>query len=342
MSQTNNSKKIQEFILKNIIKHPNDIVTFSVKTLKISRTTVLRHLNHLIKKNQLLKNGYTKNTYYTIPTNNKISVNLKLSNNLDEFNIIEVYFNKLLSSLPKNIYDISVYGLTEMINNAIDHSYGNNLIIEAIYQNNTLNFTIKDDGIGAFKRIADLLKSSDLREAVLQLNKGKFTSDPYNHTGEGIFFTSRIFDEFKLIANNLCFIRSNYENDWFLEQVNKPTKGTTINLTIAANSLNNIKNLFIKFQDPESLEFNKTEIIVALSKFGNEFYISRSQAKRILRNLEQFKVVTLDFKGVRIVGQGFVDEIFRVFKTNQPQITINYINANEDVLFMIKRSIANN
>jgi len=94
-----------------------------------------------------------------------------------------------------------------------------------------------------------------------------------------------------------------------------------------------------QYQDPESLTFNRTEILVKLSKFGDEVLISRSQAKRILPGLDKFRQVTLDFSGIRLLGQGFADEIFRVFKQANPGIGIEYSNANEDVKFMIQRSI---
>jgi len=56
---------------------------------------------------------------------------------------------------------------------------------------------------------------------------------------------------------------------------------------------------------------------------GQEQLISRSQAKRILRGLEKhFKVITLDFTGVTLVGQGFVDEVFRVYKNQHPKMAL--------------------
>ena len=76
-----------------------------------------------------------------------------------------------------------------------------------------------------------------------------------------------------------------------------------------------------------------------LSKDADESHISRSQAKRILHGLEKFKTVILDFKNVESVGQGFVDEVFRVYTYDHPDISIQYIHANEDVEFMIKRSV---
>ena len=42
---------------------------------------------------------------------------------------------------------------------------------------------------------------------------------------------------------------------------------------------------------------------------------------------------------VEEVGQGFVDEVFRVFQQRHPEIQMVYINANKAVEFMIKRAI---
>ena len=55
--------------------------------------------------------------------------------------------------------------------------------------------------------------------------------------------------------------------------------------------------------------------------------------------LEKFKIVVLDFKGIEAVGQAFVDEIFRIFKNENPKIEIKYVNTNEDVSSMIKRGL---
>jgi hypothetical protein len=196
---------------------------------------------------------------------------------------------------------------------------------------------VQDDG-GIFKKVANFLNMADNREAILQLNKGKFTSDPSNHSGEGIFFCSRFFDEFQILANDLSFVRYNPEHDWFITTL-KTKPGTTVKMMIDVNSNKKMKPLFRQFTDPESFDFNRTEILVALSTLGSERYISRSQAKRILQNLEKFEIITLDFKGVSTVGQGFVDEVFRVYQNKHPQVKINHINANEDVLFMINRGL---
>lgn len=64
--------------------------------------------------------------------------------------------------------------------------------------------------------------------------------------------------------------------------------------------------------------------------------IARSQARRILYRLEEFKQVELDFGGIEFMGQGFADEIFRVFQNKHPDIRLIPVSACPTVLGMIK------
>ena len=50
--------------------------------------------------------------------------------------------------------------------------------------------------------------------------------------------------------------------------------------------------------------------------------MSRSSARRVLARIERFDEAELDFADVRIVGQAFADEIYRVFQPNHPGIVL--------------------
>lgn len=63
--------------------------------------------------------------------------------------------------------------------------------------------------------------------------------------------------------------------------------------------------------------------------------VARSQARRILRRLEEFREVVFDFHGVGFMGQGFADEVFRVFQDQHPDVKLTVINANASVQGMI-------
>ena len=99
------------------------------------------------------------------------------------------------------------------------------------------------------------------------------------------------------------------------------------------------KEIFDEYTSDDFV-FNKTKITVHLAKdyLGHDF-VSRSLAKRILMNVEKFKVIVLDFENINNIGQGFADEVFRVFKNKNPDITIVPINMNEEIEFMINRAM---
>ncbi len=334
------AKKIRAFILRAVKKHPTDIVAVTTKHFDITRTTAHRHLTTLINERKIIKSGVTRNIkYYPTSTINR-EFTYKITKQLNEFNVATEDFEEVFNKLSNQIEDICFYGFTEMFNNAIDHSQGSKIIASTEWGDNYIRITIIDNGIGVFKNVSDYFHLDDIRESILQLSKGKMTTYPSDHTGEGIFFSSRAFDVFEIYANDLHYYRDNREDDWGLNSIETANFGSKVVMTIFADSQKNLTNLFKEYQDEESLAFDRTDILVELSRIGEERLISRSQAKRILRNLEKFHRVTLDFAGVRLVGQGFADEIFRVFANKNKDIIINYINASDDVKFMIERGLA--
>ncbi len=54
-------------------------------------------------------------------------------------------------------------------------------------------------------------------------------------------------------------------------------------------------------------------------------------------NLEK-KIGKIDFKNIKGIGQGFADEVFRVFALEHPEVGIIPVNACPAVLFMIDRA----
>ena len=83
---------------------------------------------------------------------------------------------------------------------------------------------------------------------------------------------------------------------------------------------------------------SKTRIVVRLFAIGTEF-VSRSQAKRLVHGLDKFREVVLDFKGVDLVGQGFADEVFRVWAREHPDVKLIPTDMNDAEAFMVERAI---
>ncbi len=329
---------ISSYLLQHVAKHPKDIVTFSANAFSVTPTTVHRHLNRLIKGGEIIKTGNTKQTLYYLADEKNKSLFFKLSKDLDEFFTWEKHLEQDFTSLDKHVYSIIEYYTTEVINNAIDHSQGKQLTVKTFWDAKNITITIIDDGIGVFDKIRQGFHLDNINESLLELSKGKITTDPENHTGEGLFFSSKAADVFTIEANGLLFCIDNLIKDWYI--ASSDTKiGSKISLQIARDAPQELSDIFLKFQSDDNLEFDKTEIYVDLALLAGDRLISRSQAKRITRNLENFTHITLDFKKVNIVGQGFVDQVFRVYQSQHPGTTITYCNANDEVKFMITRSL---
>ncbi len=225
-----------------------------------------------------------------------------------------------------------------MLNNAIDHSSGKKVSIQVKRTSIATEIIVDDDGEGIFKKLQRSLKLHDERHAVLELAKGKLTTDPDRHSGEGIFFASRMFDKFAILSGNVYFSHEfNKAEDWIVEN-DEFQDGTTVFMELNNNTSRTSKQVFDNFSSGDDYAFTKTVVPVRLAQYGDERLVSRSQAKRLLSNVDKFKVVIFDFSGIEAVGQAFADEVFRVFKKQHPEIEIMGLNASEEVEKMIKRA----
>jgi len=334
----NKSSTIQKFILDNVENHPGDIAIVLAKKFGFSRQRAHRCLIREVENGNIIKTGRTRWTHYFLADGKYIQFIEKIKPGIAEDRVWLKYVKPMILSYPENIYRICAYGFTEIFNNAIDHSKGTTIITEIEVSNNTLNIIIKDNGIGIFKKIQKALHLDSIKESILHLSKGKFTTDPLHHTGEGIFFTSRMFDTFSILSSDIFYTFQN--EDWFFspEKNEDFKKGTLIKMVLSLDSKKTPKGVFDQYADQE-IGFGKTIVAVALSGDPNDPHVSRSQAKRLLMGLEKFNTIILDFKGVVSVGQAFVDEVFRVFKNEYPNITIHHVGANDEVDSMIKRGL---
>lgn len=227
------------------------------------------------------------------------------------------------------------YTVTEMVNNAIDHSGGSEVLVTGYRTEQTTRVVIEDDGVGVFDRLRTQFHLPDGFAAIQELSKGKATTAPDRHTGEGIFFTSKLVDRFRLSANGLAWLVANDVPDMSVAESPRVT-GTGVDLELANTTTRSIRDVFDEFTIDGA--FVRTRPAVRLLEYGTEF-VSRSEAKRLAERLEQFVEVEVDFSGVEFVGQGFVDELFRVWAKDHPGTKLIPVQMNDEVSFMIQRGL---
>lgn len=309
----------------------------------VSRQYISVLLTRLIKEGKLIKGGSTAAAFYVLAKNEHLlgsSVHKRFRReNLKEHEVLNdinqrVHFMKKLNENVRSLFD---YAFSEMLNNAIEHSESKYIEIEVGRDGKNLWFMVNDVGVGVFRNVMKKRSLKNEIEAMQDLLKGKTTTQPHAHSGEGIFFTSKTADIYQLDSFDYSLRLDNTIRDIFLGEI-KPTKvGTKVYWLINLKTERHLREIFQQFEaDHSNPDFDKTEIQIRLYTIGT-IYISRSQARRIITSLEKFKSIIFDFDKVPSVGQAFVDELFRVFPQKYPDIRITAIHMNEAVRYMVDR-----
>lgn len=300
----------------------------------------------LVDSGVLVKEGSGRWSTYALPENSdllghRIRRRFKRQGLVEHEVLDEIMsVSNALKRVPENVKSIFNYAFSEMLNNAIEHSESEAVEIDVFEENKKIKFVVKDAGIGVFNSVREKKHLNTDLEAIQELMKGKTTTAPQAHSGEGIFFTSKIADVFKLDSFSLRLRVDNKVQDIFVLELPRKIKGTAVSFEISTNTPKHLNDLFAEYQtDQDEPAFDKTLIRIKLYTMGT-IYVSRSQARRILVNLDKFRTVVLDFDKVPTIGQAFADEIFRVFQNRFPDINIQPINMNEAVAFMIQRAKA--
>jgi anti-sigma regulatory factor (Ser/Thr protein kinase) len=340
MSKPSRLNQLIASVTEDVVAHPNDLTRHYMGNLNISRVGANNYIKQLEEKGWIARSGPSTRPVFSPGYQRNVSKFYDIEN-LEEDMAWAKDFRPYFSLAP-NILNIVNHGFTEMLNNAIDHSGGGEVFIWARQTETRFTLAISDNGIGIFAKIAAALKLPDMRQALFELSKGKFTTDPSKHSGEGVFFTSRMFDWFEINANNLEF----YHNKKLVEDIFHEAKGifpdgTVVFMSIALDSKRTAADVYAEYTNaPDDFDFSKTVVPMKLAQYGEEQLVSRSQAKRLIARFDRFKKVVLNFDGVQEIGQAFADEIFRVYANEHPDVELIPEEMTKQVQSMWLRAVA--
>ena len=303
-----------------------------------NRTYISKLLSELLGDGSIERRKSGRNVLYKIPTRRVLVEHEFYLKDLQEdlvwTEIIEAGVVKGLSEKAKTIL---YFAFTEMLNNAIDHSKSAKASIVFWEESGTVAFSVRDKGVGVFRNVMAKYQTDSEPEAIRELIKGHRTTEPRRHSGEGIFWTSKIADYFELSSYDFRLLVDNNLSDYAITKLDKNERifGTEVIFKIKKRTQKSLLDLFREFStDPDKRRLDTTAIPVVLYESGDA-WISRSQAKRLLTGLEQYQKIILDFTKIKLIGQAFADEVFRVFAHEHPEITLEAIHTNDAVQMMI-------
>jgi len=238
-----------------------------------------------------------------------------------------------LGELPEATERVLHSAFTELVNNAIEHSSARLVKVRCQRINSRIAIEIIDDGVGIFDHLVAVLEIPTRLFALQELSKGRITTLPEAHAGGGLYFVSRIADYFEIESGGIRWMVDNDLPDMAmgsssLEAGTRAWFESEIQPQAGADEAFSESN--------EALELSSRRLVVKLFAIGVRF-MSRSEARRLLHELEQYREIILDFKDVEAVGLGFVDEVFRVWPSVHPDTRIRAIHMEPAVRFMVER-----
>jgi len=304
----------------------------------LSRVAVSRRIKKLADTGYLERHGSGTRQTYSPGVNRFWLLQTELAavaQSGGEFGAWEMHVAPLLQELPGNVVNLANIAFTEMVNNVLDHSQARHVHMAVHLSEGHLQMLVADDGVGIFRRIAQALALFDDRLALLELAKGKFTTSPEAHSGMGIFVSSRMLDGFAIDSKGLSFdLRMDTQKlaafDWVDASALPRTagQGTVVRMDLSLHTIRTAQEVYTRYFSPDAAggdAFHTTEVPVRLAQLSSQL-TSRSQGKWVVERATQFKTVVLDFAAVTTVGQGFVDEVFRVFATAHPEVRLKPVN----------------
>lgn len=336
-------ESIRKYMLEKIREDDFEFFKKTSENFQISDTSVKRYIKECIDRNIIYADKAKDCGYSLVHMEEEWTFNV--ADGLEEDVIYYTHIAPFLVQLSVAARDIWSYVFMEIMNNAIEHSKGTDISCRLRKDYLYTELSIVDNGIGIFHNMCQNMEQtmsvkSSLLQAVTELFKGKFTTMPQSHSGEGVFFSSKMMDSFAIWSDNTIFSMHCRDKERFVQShlIAYYTRlneiGTLVVMKLANDTTRTAKEVFDMFAPLEE-GFVKTLIpLKEVCPHGEP--IARSQARRILNRLDQFKEVIFDFEGIRFMGQGFADEVFRVFQDKHPHIVLTSINAVPEVVNMIK------
>lgn len=319
-----------QYLLRKIEDGEKSLSKCVAEAFDLNQSTIHGYINELAVQNVIRRTSRGK--YELTETVERFVLNRAEGDLNSDMYAYQKYLLPRISALPPNVQEMWGYAFTEMINNVMDHSEAEHA--ELTIRRNALDtaVTIADDGIGIFEKIRRHFQMNSLDDAVCELFKGRLTTDTAHHSGEGIFFSSKLMDSFMIVSGGKVFSRDKFDMAQ-LRELSDGRRGTTVQMKLSNTSQKHSYEVFDRYSDEDN-RFTKTRI--PLRMMFDSSPVSRSQAKRVCNRLDEFREITLDFDGLEWMGQGFAHQIFVVFQREHPNIRLIPIHMSETVEAMYR------
>jgi anti-sigma regulatory factor (Ser/Thr protein kinase) len=316
------------------VHHPHDLVKHVAESSGVSRCTALKAVKRLTQLGWLRSEGTPRRPHFSPGLLRQVVKRYALAGLQEDLPWSRDYAP--FFALPTQVQRMTQHAFGELLNNAIDHSGGTSVTVSLRQTPSHVQLLVSDDGCGVFDQLSRSFALNDPALAMLELSKGKLTSQPTRHAGRGLFFTSRLADVFDLHANETAFQHRLWDGKgWHPGRALKHT-GTSVYAAIALDTPRTLESvLHAHSLNGAGVGFERTVVPLRLIASPLAGLDSRAQARRVAARLNAFRRAEVDFEGVPSIGHSFADELFRVMLPEFGELDLVPLNMTPAVAAMV-------
>jgi anti-sigma regulatory factor (Ser/Thr protein kinase) len=316
------------------IQHPHDLATYVAERCSVTRATANKALKRLIQLNWLVREGTPRRPHFKPGMLRQVVHHYPLAGLQEDIPWSRDFAPFFM--MPAHVQRMAQHAFCELLNNAIDHSEGTQVTVSLRQTPSHVQLLVSDDGRGLFDKINEAFTLDDPALAMLELSKGKLTTQPERHCGRGLFFTSKLADVFDLHANEVAFQHREWDARGWLPGRPLKSRGTSVYAAIALDTTRTLPDVMSAYSsDRASMGFDRTSVSLGLIASPRAGLESRAQARRVASRLHQFKHVEVNFDGVADIGHSFADELFRVMADQHAGVELVPVNMSPAVRAMV-------
>lgn len=322
------------WITEEALHHPTTLAARVAERLGVSRRQAQHVLRQLVQTHWLVSSGSPRHPRHEPGPLRQVVRRYALAG-LDEHRPWVRDFAPCVD-LPAPVARIAQHAFAELVNNAIDHSGGTQVVVSMRQTASHLQLLVSDDGCGLFERIGQHFGITDPALATLELAKGRLTSQPERHSGRGLFFTARLADVLDIHANRHAWQRRAWEGGRWHATRAAAQRGTSVFVGVALDTTRRVDEVLRgQSRDSDGYAFDCTRVPLQLLTGASTGLESRAQARLASARLARFARAELDFDGIAELGHGFADELFRVFARAHPGTELVPLHASPRIEALI-------
>jgi anti-sigma regulatory factor (Ser/Thr protein kinase) len=325
---------LTQHITRSALQHPHDLAAHVAETAQVSRSTARKALQRLVGLGWLTREGTVRQPRFSPGVLRQVVKRYALAG-LQEDQPWAHDFAPCMD-LPRDVQRITQHIFGELLNNAIDHSGGDSVTVSLRQTTSHVQLLVSDDGCGVFDQLSRTFSLDDPALAMMEVSKGKLTSQPDRHAGRGLFFTSKLADVFDLHANETAFQHRLWDGGGWRPGRALKRQGTSVYAAIALDTTRRLDDVLKAHSlDGAGFGFERTVVPLRLMASPLAGLDSRAQARRVAARLQQFRRAEMDFDGVEQIGHSFADELFRVLPPQCAGVDMVPMNMSPAVAAMV-------